>query len=594
MCGIIGYNGKGNAIPVVINGLKNLEYRGYDSSGIAYFFYDKIKVIKEKGRISSLEGILEDDTPNICIGHTRWATHGEPSRINSHPHQVGSVTLVHNGIIENYASLKEDLTCCGYKFLSDTDTEVAAALIDYLYKEEKDKIKVLQMASEKLTGSYAFGILFQDDMDTLYAIRDGSPLIVAKGLDGNFIASDIPAILEYTRDYYLLEKGEFAVIKKDNITFIKDEKEIEKELLTFKHDITSAKKEGYPHYMLKEIHEQPKVIQNFLDYYLHNLELIPDISSYEKIHIVACGSAYHAGLIGKFLIEKYGEKEVLVSVASEYRYKKNFITPKTLVILISQSGETADTIASLRMAHEYGAKTIGIVNVVGSTIAREVDEVIYINAGCEIAVATTKAYALQVLTLSLLSYKFGLIKGSIDKELNDKILNDYTLLPKKIEEMLEIDYKNYAKKIYQKQDIFFIGRLMDYCLCEEGSLKLKEISYIHSETYPAGELKHGTISLIEEGMPVIALMTDESIYEKTVSNIKETKARGAYTLVLKKKNLKVSSEVYDDLIEIDDVCDLVSSVLTIVPLQMLAYEVANMLGYDIDKPRNLAKSGTVE
>ncbi len=594
MCGIIGYNGKDNAIPIVINGLKSLEYRGYDSSGIAYFLNDKIKIIKEEGRIKKLEESLTNDTSNLAIGHTRWATHGKPSKINSHPHRVGNVTIVHNGIIENYATLKEKLEKDGYVFKSETDTEVACALIDNLYKKTKDKLKTLNKLQEYLKGSYALLILFEDSRDTIYAIRVGSPLIVAKGSNGNFVASDIPAILEYTNKYYLLLEGEIAVIKRDSIVFYQDSKEIKKELLTFEHDISSAKKEGYSHFMLKEIHEQPTVIKNFLEYYLNNLELIPDLSKYKKIHIVACGSAYHAGLIASYLISKYGDMEVSTYVASEYRYKKNFIDNKTLVILISQSGETADTIASLRLAKEYKATTIGIVNVVGSTISREADEVIYINAGCEIAVATTKAYTLQVLALSLFAFKLGIKKGIIKGIEKEAIIKDYLKLPKEIEKILKVDYKEYAKKIYKHKSVFFIGRLIDYCICEEGSLKLKEISYIHSETYPAGELKHGTISLIEENTPVIAVVTDKNIADKTVSNIKEVKARGAYTLVLKNKSLQLDKGIYDDVIEITNLNDLALAILAIIPLQMIAFEVANMLGYDIDKPRNLAKSVTVE
>ncbi len=594
MCGIIGYNGKENAIPIVISGLKNLEYRGYDSSGIAYFINKKIKIIKEKGRIKNLEENLTNDISNLCIGHTRWATHGKPSKINSHPHHVNHITIVHNGIIENYNILKEDLIKKGYEFKSETDTEVACALIDYLYTKTKDKLQTLNELKNYLKGSYALLILFDDDIDTLYAIRKGSPLIVAESETGNFVASDIPAILDYTKKYYLLEEDEFAVIKSDNIVFYKDGKEITKELLTFEHDIKSAKKDGYSHFMLKEIHEQPVVIKNFLDYYLNNMNLIPDLSHYKKIHIVACGSAYHAGLIATFLIEKYGDMEVSTFVASEYRYKKNFINSDTVVILISQSGETADTIASLRLAKEFNAHTIGIVNVVGSTIAREASEVIYINAGCEIAVATTKAYTLQVLALSLFAFKLGIVKKNISQEEQSNIIKEYQKLPLEIEKVLKVNYKEYAKKIYKHKSVFFIGRLIDYCICEEGSLKLKEISYIHSETYPAGELKHGTISLIEENTPVIAVVTDKNIADKTVSNIKEVKARGAYTLVLKNKNLKLDKEIYNDIIEISDLKDLALAILAIVPLQMIAFEVANMLGYDIDKPRNLAKSVTVE
>ena len=590
MCGIIGYNGKKNAIPILIEGLKKLEYRGYDSSGIAYFIDNQIKIFKEKGRISELEKLLVDDKPTIGIGHTRWATHGKPSKINAHPHRVGNVTLVHNGIIENYNVLKEELKEKGYQFQSETDTEVATALIDSLYQENDNKLEILEEAKNLLKGSYAFVIMFDDCKDTLYALREGSPLIVAKSKEGNLVASDIPAILEYTRDYYLLEQ-EIAIITKDDIKFYLNREEVKKDMLTFTHDIKTASKDGYQHFMLKEIHEQPTLIKNYLDYYFNNLELIPDISKYEKIYIVACGSAYHAGLIGAYLIEKYGNIEVKVEIASEFRYKKNFLTANSLVILVSQSGETADTIASLRLAKENKAYTLGIVNVVGSTIARESDQVIYINAGCEIAVATTKAFTLQVLTFSMLAYK--LLKKN-DTKLSQEVFLDYQVLSDEVNKLLNFNYQEIAKKIAKHHDVFFIGRLIDYYLALEGSLKLKEISYIHSETYAAGELKHGTISLIEEETPVISILTDITIYEKTISNIKETKARGAYSLVIARDNLNINQDIYDDVIKIPNLSDLVTCVLTVVPLQLLAYYVALELKYDIDKPRNLAKSVTVE
>ena len=590
MCGIIGYNGKKNAIPILIEGLKKLEYRGYDSSGIAYFIDNQIKIFKEKGRISELEKLLVDDKPTIGIGHTRWATHGKPSKINAHPHRVGNVTLVHNGIIENYNVLKEELKKKGYQFQSETDTEVATALIDSLYKENDNKLEILEKAKTILKGSYAFVIMFDDCKDTLYALREGSPLIVAKSKEGNLVASDIPAILEYTRDYYLLEQ-EIAIITKNDIKFYLNREEVKKDMLTFTHDIKTASKDGYQHFMLKEIHEQPTLIKNYLDYYFNNLELIPDISKYEKIYIVACGSAYHAGLIGAYLIEKYGNIEVKVEIASEFRYKKNFLTANSLVILVSQSGETADTIASLRLAKENKAYTLGIVNVVGSTIARESNQVIYINAGCEIAVATTKAFTLQVLTFSMLAYK--LLKKN-DSQLSQEVFLDYQVLSDEVNKLLNFNYQEIAKKIAKHYDVFFIGRLIDYYLALEGSLKLKEISYIHSETYAAGELKHGTISLIEEGTPVISILTDITIYEKTISNIKETKARGAYSLVIARDNLNINQDIYDDVIKIPNLSDLVTCVLTVIPLQLLAYYVALELKYDIDKPRNLAKSVTVE
>lgn len=590
MCGIIGYNGSKNSIPILIQGLKKLEYRGYDSSGIAYFLDGKVKIYKEKGRIEELEKILVPDNSTIGIGHTRWATHGKPSQTNAHPHKVGNVTLAHNGIIENYQELKEELLKKGYTFKTETDTEVATALIDDLIKNKESIIDGLSKLRSLIKGSYAFAILFDFDPDNIYALRCESPLIVAESNIGNFIASDIPAILEYTKNYYLIDDA-IVVLGKDKIKFYLDGKEIQKEMLTFNHDIDSATKGGYSHYMLKEINEEPELVEKYLTYYLNNLELIPDINKYKKIFIVACGSAYHASLIGSYLIEKYLNIETKVELASEFRYKKNFLTKDSLVILVSQSGETADTIASLRLVKENKVATLGIVNVVGSTIARESDKVIYINAGCEIAVATTKAFALQVLTFSMLVYK-ELI--NTNHELSKKVLNDYNKLKEEIKNLINLDYKHMVDKISKHKDVFFIGRLIDYYLALEGSLKLKEISYIHSETYAAGELKHGTISLIENDTPVISILTDLSIYEKTVSNIKEVKARGAYSLVIKRKGINIASDVYDDLIEIEDLSDLVTSVLTVIPLQLLAYHVAYNLGYDIDKPRNLAKSVTVE
>ena len=589
MCGIMGYTGKKNSIPIVIEGLKNLEYRGYDSAGIAYILNNSVKIIKEKGRISELEKLLEGDSSNTCIGHTRWATHGSPSRINAHPHHVGQITIVHNGIIENYSELKEDLEKRGYEFKSETDTEVACAVIDSIYQETNDKIKCIEKLKNVLKGSYAFLIIFDKD-ENIYATKCGSPMIVASSNDGNFVASDIPAILPFTKEYYLMDEYDIAIVNKDNIKFIQDGKFVEKEKLIFQFDSEVSKKDGYKYFMLKEIHEEPIVVKNFLDYYFENFDLIPDVSSYKKIHIVACGSAYHAGLIGKFFIEKYGHIEVNSYIASEYRYGMNFIDKDTLVILVSQSGETADTIASLRLAKELGAKTLGIVNVVGSTIARESDSVIYINAGCEIAVATTKAYTNQVLTFSLIAYKLGLKNGILSED----IKKDYYKLPDEIEKMLKLDYEKLALKISHENNVFFIGRLIDYYLCLEGSLKLKEISYIHSETYPAGELKHGTISLINDGTIVIAIVTDPDIASKTISNIKETKARGSYVILLKRRDLVVDETSFDEVIEIEKMSDLVMSILTIVPLQLLAYHVSDIKGLDVDKPKNLAKSVTVE
>ena len=581
MCGIIGYKGNGNAIPLVIHGLKNLEYRGYDSSGIAYFKDHKINIYKKEGKIVNLEEILPNDSSNLAIGHTRWATHGVANTINAHPHKQGSITLVHNGIIENYRELKEMLETNGYHFVSDTDTEIVAGLIDYYYHEENDMVKALTRLKLIVRGSYALGILVDGD-ERLYATRLKSPLIVGVGEDGLYIASDVPAILDYTKNYFLLDDYDICVIDNDYKVY-NNRKLVNKEILTFNDSIGSAQKDGYEHFMLKEIHEQPKVVENLISLIL-NTDTIK-LSDYDNIQIVGCGSAYHAALVGKYIIEKYLNIKVECFIASEYRYGKIFKTDKTLFIAISQSGETADTLASTLIAKEHGMHTLGIINTQGSSIARECDEVLYINAGIECAVATTKAYSLQVLMFSLLVYK----------EINDKdILLEYQRLPDELKKILDIDYHNIVKKIYRYEDIFFIGRQNDYALCMEGSLKLKEISYLHSEAYAAGELKHGTISLIEDGTPVIAIVTDPDIAEKTISNIKETKARGAFVLLIIREDIDVNSDVYDYLIKVPKYSIFANSLLVIEILQMIAYYVALSRGCDIDKPRNLAKSVTVE
>lgn len=594
MCGIIGYIGRKNAIPIIIDGLKNLEYRGYDSAGIAYELDGKIKIEKEKGKIINLETkINNNDSSSIGIGHTRWATHGTPNYENSHPHRVGNITIVHNGIIENYEELKTKLQKNGYKFNSDTDTEVACAVIDFVYKETKNILKTLEKCQKIFLGSYAFGIIVDDDFENLYTMRKDSPLIIGTSNDGNFIASDVPAILKYTNKYYLLDNGEIAKIKKNDITIYHNSKEIHKDINTFDFDIEAAAKDGYEHFMLKEINEQPKVIKNMIHKFIENNEIdnLPDLSKYNKIDIVACGSAYHSGLVGKYLIEEYGNIPVYCEIASEYRYKKLFFTPNTLVIVISQSGETADTLASLRLAKEAGCDTLGIINSVGSSIAREVDNVLYINAGCEIAVATTKAYTLQVLFLSFLAYKLGLDKKLLNKE---EINKYYIELPSLIEKQLKNNYNDIANLLKNKHDIYFIGRNIDYANALEGSLKLKEISYIHSETYPAGELKHGSISLIEQDTPVISIITEEKIKDKTISNVKEVKARGSYNIIIAKKQFNIKGNFYDKLITIKATHKLVSPIETIIPLQIIAYNVAKEKGCEIDKPRNLAKSVTVE
>lgn len=598
MCGIVGYVGKKNCVSILLDGLKSLEYRGYDSAGIAINKNNKIKIIKEKGKIINLENSIKNtDISNIGIGHTRWATHGVPNNENSHPHRQGKITLVHNGIIENYQELKDELINKGYVFYSQTDTEVACAYIDYLYKENNDMLLTLNKIKDIFKGSYAFGILVDDIKDTIYATRKDSPLIIATNESGNFIASDVPAILKHTNKYILLDNYDIAILTKDNITIYNNNKKIQKEILSFEFDINAAMLEGYDHYMLKEINEEDKVITTLINKYntkekiLNNL---PNFSKYKNIDIVACGSAYHAGLVGKNLIEEFGNTRVNVEIASEYRYKKLFLDNDTLVIVVSQSGETADTLASLRIAKEHGCDTLGIVNVVGSSIAREVDNVIYLNAGVEIAVATTKAYLLQCFVLSLISLKLSIENNIFTNKELDKIFKDMKNLPKILRQEIDKDYKELASIIYKKDNAFFLGRNIDYATALEGSLKLKEISYIHAETYAAGELKHGTISLIEKNTPVLSIVTKESISEKTISNIKEVKARGAYVILLVSDKLDKDYDCYDKKIVVNTIHSIFQPLVNVIPLQKLAYEVAKLRGCDIDKPRNLAKSVTVE
>ena len=597
MCGIVGYVGKKNCIPILINGLKNLEYRGYDSAGIAFLNDNQIKIIKKQGRLMNLEKEIDNKYySNLGIGHTRWATHGVANEINAHPHNVGDITLIHNGIIENYEGLRDELINHGYQIDTENDTKIACAYIDYLYKSNHDMLKTLSMLKEKFKGSYALGILVNGS-DKLYAIRKDSPLIIGVSNDGNYIASDVFAILNETNKYIVLDNNE-VVILDNKINVYNDGVLVDKKILTFNHKANEITKNGYSHFMLKEIHEQDNLSKKLIDMYLENKDTIinkmPCFDKYEKIDIVACGSAYHAGMIGKSLIEEYGDIPVSVNLASEYRYKKLFLNDKTLVIAISQSGETADTLASVNIAKQNHADTLGIVNVVGSSIARVCDNVLYTNAGPEIAVATTKAYSMQVLMLSLIALNIGISKNLIDKVKLDYIINNYRLLPSKINEVINKNYSDIAKQIYNKNDIFFIGRNVDYALAMEGSLKLKEISYLHAESYAAGELKHGTISLIEKGTPVIAIVTDDKIYEKTISNIKEVKARGANVILITNDKLDVNGDFYDSKIVVNNLHNLVNSLITIVPLQLIAYEVAKMKNLDIDKPRNLAKSVTVE
>ncbi len=578
MCGIIGYIGKKNSIPIIIEGLKNLEYRGYDSSGIAYLKDNKVSIVKEEGKISKLESILPKGISNIAIGHTRWATHGAPNKINAHPHKVGKITLVHNGIIENYQELKKFLMEKGYTFKSDTDTEIVAGIIDYYYALDEDIHVTLSHLKDIVKGSYALAILV-DGIDKIYAVKYKSPLIIGITKDGYMLASDIPAILSETNKYIILEDNDICEIS-DTLNIFNNYKKIKREELEYLDSYDSALKNGYAHYMLKEINEEPFLVDRLVG--LLDKEKTINLKKYSNIEIVACGSAYHAGLVGKYLIEKYLNIKTDVYIASEYRYSKMFYNKKTLFISVSQSGETADTIASLNLAKEHGIHTLGIVNTVKSTIARLSDEVLYINAGIECAVATTKAYSLQCLMFAIL------VNKCLKKKYN---LNN---ISKHMESLLTFDYKKIANKLYKKEDIFFIGRQIDYALTMEASLKIKEISYIHSECYAAGELKHGTISLIEKDTPVISIITDNNILDKTISNLKEVKARGAYVLIVSSINLDKYDDLYDDVIYIDKINDLVEPILAILPLQLLAYNVALLRGCDIDKPRNLAKSVTVE
>ena len=599
MCGIIGYIGTKKCVPKLINALEALEYRGYDSAGIAYVKNNTVEIIKEVGKIKNLkEQVNMDVDAYMGIGHTRWATHGEVNKINAHPHKVGQITLIHNGIIENYQDIKNRVVKEGYKFKSKTDSEIAAALIDSLYKKNNDMVKTLNEASKILRGSYAFVVMVDKD-EHIYATRNAIPMIAAIADDGNYVASDVPAILAYTKKYMLLNDLDIVKLSKDKIEiFDKNLNKCEKEIKVFEGTMDAATKNGYEHFMLKEINEQDKVFKDTINYYydgsMESLEKnFGFIKKFKKIDIVACGSAYHTGIVGKSLIEKYADIPVNVEVASEYRYKKCFYDKETLLIVVSQSGETADTLAALRKAKNDGITTMAIVNVIGSSIAREADHVVYIKAGFEIAVATTKAYLAQVAIFSLIALYLGRAKNIISDEEYKKISDEIKEMPKLIQKTIKNDnYIEIADKIYNKKQIFFIGRAIDYAIALEASLKLKEISYINSVAYQAGELKHGTISLIAKNTPVIALLTDEEIAEKTISNIKETKARGAYVILV--TNMIPNEKFYDKIITIDKIEEILQPILTIIPLQLLSYRIAKNKGCDIDKPRNLAKSVTVE
>ena len=589
MCGIVGYAGKTNVIKNIMTGLKSLEYRGYDSSGIAYLDKNNnIKIYKKVGQIKNLDQILNyEDEASLGISHTRWATHGGVTDTNAHPHNQGKITLVHNGIIENYEELKKELEKEGYNFKSSTDSEVAAALIDKLYKENKDMLKTLVKLKEILKGSYAFNIINSDIPNKIYGIRKDVPLIVGVSDHGNMFASDIPAILHVTNKYIVLNNNEIVELEQDNIKYYNSEgKEITKEVKEYAGTIESISKNGYDHFMLKEINEESEVVKNILNLYTKNNKIkdIYNIKKYKNIDIVACGSASFAGQIGKYYIEKYANIKTDVYYASEYRYQKNFFTKDTLVILISQSGETADTLAALKLAKENGINTLAIVNRRDSSIAREADSVIYTEAGIEVAVATTKAYLAQVLILLLLAFK--------DNNKETKLLEDLKLLPNLITKYInEYDYSNIAEILKDKEHIFYLGRGIDYYLSMEGSLKLKEISYIHSEAFQAGELKHGSISLIDKDFGVVSVVTDKTISDKTISNLKEVSARGAKIITI--TNIK-DNNFADYTILVEDYDEILNPLLVIVPMQMLAYNVAKLRNCDIDKPRNLAKSVTVE
>lgn len=589
MCGIVGYAGKTNVIKNIMTGLKSLEYRGYDSSGIAYLDKNNnIKIYKKVGQIKNLDQILNyEDEASLGISHTRWATHGGVTDTNAHPHNQGKITLVHNGIIENYEELKKELEKEGYNFKSSTDSEVAAALIDKLYKENKDMLKTLVILKDKLKGSYAFNIINSDIPNKIYGIRKDVPLIVGVSDHGNMFASDIPAILHVTNKYIVLNNNEIVELEQDNIKYYNSEgKEITKEVKEYAGTIDSISKNGYDHFMLKEINEESEVVKNILNLYTKNNKIkdIYNIKKYKNIDIVACGSASFAGQIGKYYIEKYANIKTEVYYASEYRYQKNFFTKDTLVILISQSGETADTLAALKLAKENGIDTLAIVNRRDSSIAREADSVIYTEAGIEVAVATTKAYLAQVLILLLLAFK--------DNNKETKLIEDLKLLPNLITKYInEYDYSNIAEILKDKEHIFYLGRGIDYYLSMEGSLKLKEISYIHSEAFQAGELKHGSISLIDKDFGVVSVVTDKTISDKTISNLKEVAARGAKIIAI--TNIK-DNNFADYTILVEDYDEILNPLLVIVPMQMLAYNVAKLKNCDIDKPRNLAKSVTVE
>ena len=613
MCGIVGYVGNKVATPILLKGLSALEYRGYDSAGIALVENNKISVLKDKGRVKNLNDLsgINDLKGTIGIAHTRWATHGKPSKENAHPHMDNSQTfaVVHNGIIENYSDLRQFLTNNGYHFLSQTDTEVIPNLIHYYFEKETTTgetkfLSAVKNAVKDLKGSFAIEVLSNLSPETMIVVRKDSPLVIGKGAEGYHIASDIPALLEYTKDFYLLDDYEFVVMKQNSINFYDmNLAEHEKAIKNIEWDATAAEKNGYEDYMLKEIHEQPTAIRETIGSRLKlgektdfsDIDISKEyLSTVNKIFIVACGTAMHAGLTGKKFIENLCGIPVEVDIASEFRYRNPIVNERTLCIFISQSGETADTIAALKLCRSKGAKTLAVSNVIGSSITREADYTIYTHAGPEIAVASTKAYTSQVVLLSILAIYFAEILGSTESSVLENLKKDILDLPKKIETSLNTaeEVKEFAKTMCNEKDVFFIGRGSDYNVALEGSLKLKEISYIHSEAYASGELKHGPIALIENGITVISILTDESLVEKSISNIVEVMSRGAKTLII--TNQTINESDFNKVIRIEDTNPLISPILSVIPLQLLSYYISKEKGLDVDKPRNLAKSVTVE
>lgn len=607
MCGIVGYIGDKKATPILINGLLRLEYRGYDSAGIAVMEGNNIVVKKDKGRVNNLYNLEGIDSlkGTTGIAHTRWATHGKPSKENSHPHMdnSGSFAVVHNGIIENYHELRNFLIEKGYTFSSQTDTETIPNLIHYYFTKENDVLKAIKSTCDDLKGSYALEILAVSENDKMFVVRKDSPLVIGKGNGENYISSDIPAILSYTKDFYLLDDNEIVELTKDNVTFYdKDLNRIDKPIKSIEWGAASAEKDGYEDFMLKEINEQPNAIRETIGAKLDNGHIeIEDLNftkeyleSLNKIYIVACGTAMHAGLVAKTIFEKLCKIPVEVDIASEFRYRDPIVNDKTLAIYISQSGETADTIAALKLAKSKGAKTLAISNVIGSSITREADYSIYTHAGPEIAVASTKAYTSQVVLLSILGLYFAEKLETADLEEIKELKKDILRLPSQVEEILKDleEIKQFAKKVYKEKDMFFLGRGTDYAVSLEGSLKLKEISYIHSEAYASGELKHGPIALIENGITVVATMTDKRLVEKSISNVQEVVTRGAKVLLITSEDIK--NDGFDTVIKIPKTSPLISPILSVIPMQVLSYYISKEKGLDVDKPRNLAKSVTVE